>query len=230
MESPKPYGSPSNPLISLSAFVHQNCLRLGAELASRADETKRFAGALTGNWKATANRARRAAAPPNSPFAWFGQPKPALAATATLGPDHVARTLAGTAVYTVSNSNNEFVLISDPDAAKSIGLLCFRQEDAESFLSQVWRFNFFFVYGKINWDVDVKHWFLGYHNICISPDFLYVKLKLVDCNSCLVTSKTWNAPWMLFVCHDMVNLRLNLQLYALKFTGSVAEKRAEKRG
>lgn len=51
--------------------------------------------------------------------------------------DGVAKTLVGTAVYTVSNSSNEFVLMSDPDGVKSIGLLCFRQEDAEAFLSQV---------------------------------------------------------------------------------------------
>lgn len=51
--------------------------------------------------------------------------------------DLVANTLAGTAVYTVSNSNNEFVLMSDPNGVKSIGLLCFRQEDAEAFLAQV---------------------------------------------------------------------------------------------
>ncbi|CBI19527.3 unnamed protein product, partial [Vitis vinifera] len=54
-----------------------------------------------------------------------------------LSSDHVAKSLAGTAVYTVSNSNNEFVLISDPNGIKSIGLLCFRQEDAEAFLAQV---------------------------------------------------------------------------------------------
>ncbi|KAK0577202.1 hypothetical protein LWI29_029544 [Acer saccharum] len=62
-------------------------------------------------------------------------PKQAVAATLTT--DYVAKTLVGTAVYTVSNSNNEFVLISDPNGAKSIGLLCFRQEDAEAFLAQV---------------------------------------------------------------------------------------------
>ncbi|KAH1154473.1 hypothetical protein GLYMA_18G140900v4 [Glycine max] len=50
---------------------------------------------------------------------------------------HVAKSLVGTSIFTVNNSNNEFVLISDPDGAKSIGLLCFRQEDAEAFLAQV---------------------------------------------------------------------------------------------
>ena len=59
-----------------------------------------------------------------------------------LSSDHVAKSLAGTAVYTVSNSNNEFVLISDPNGIKSIGLLCFRQEDAEAFLAQVCLFLF----------------------------------------------------------------------------------------
>lgn len=51
--------------------------------------------------------------------------------------ESVAKTLAGTEVYTVSNSNNEFVLVSDPNGLKSIGLLCFRHEDAEAFLAQV---------------------------------------------------------------------------------------------
>ncbi|XVE70063.1 hypothetical protein DITRI_Ditri10aG0041700 [Diplodiscus trichospermus] len=62
---------------------------------------------------------------------------PKAAVAATLNPEQVAKTLSGTAVYTVSNSNNEFVIISDPNGAKSIGLLCFRQEDAEAFLARV---------------------------------------------------------------------------------------------
>ncbi|KAL6497217.1 Protein TIC 22, chloroplastic [Orobanche gracilis] len=43
---------------------------------------------------------------------------------------------SGTSVYTVSNTNIKFVLISDPDGVKSIRLLCFRREDAEAFLAQ----------------------------------------------------------------------------------------------
>ncbi|KAH9692519.1 protein TIC 22 [Citrus sinensis] len=114
----------TNPLLSLSTFIHQNCLRLGSELSSRLDDTKR-------------TLSRRLQRPPLSvpPFAFLSQPKQALAAT--LSSDFVSKTLAGTAVYTVSNSSNEFVLISDPNGAKSIGLLCFRQEDAEAFLAQV---------------------------------------------------------------------------------------------
>ncbi|XP_073263432.1 protein TIC 22, chloroplastic isoform X2 [Populus alba] len=120
---------PSNPLLSLSTFIHHHCLRLGAEFSSRISDTTRF---LSGNLPPP----RRLRLAPSPPFASVSQPKQ-TAATANLSSDHVAKTLAGTAVYTVSNSNNEFVLISDPNGAKSIGLLCFRQEDAEAFLAQV---------------------------------------------------------------------------------------------
>ncbi|KAH7523617.1 hypothetical protein FEM48_Zijuj06G0030900 [Ziziphus jujuba var. spinosa] len=133
MESPKPCGT-SSPFLSLSTFIHQHCLRIGSEFANRLEDTKRFAGNLAGNWPPAVTRRLRLPRPPPA-FASLLQPKHALAAT--LSSDHVAKTLAGTAVYTVSNSNNEFVLISDPNGAKSIGLLCFRQEDAEAFLAQV---------------------------------------------------------------------------------------------
>lgn len=49
----------------------------------------------------------------------------------------VAKRLEGLAVYTVSNANNEFVLITDSEGDKSIGLFCFRKEDAETMLAQV---------------------------------------------------------------------------------------------
>ncbi|KAG5018360.1 hypothetical protein JHK87_014215 [Glycine soja] len=108
----------SNPLLSFSSFIHQHCVRLGSDLATRLDDTKR----------ALAQSHHNLLFPKNAL---------AHAATATLGSQHVAKSLVGTSVFTVSNSNNEFVLISDPDGAKSIGLLCFRQEDAEAFLAQV---------------------------------------------------------------------------------------------
>ncbi|XP_050943857.1 protein TIC 22, chloroplastic isoform X3 [Cucumis melo] len=130
MEIPKPY-THSNPLISVSSFIHHHCTKLGAELSNRLEDTKRFAGTLARRWPAEAN--------------WRSFPTPAFASlarhthalAATLSSDQVAKSLVGTAVYTVSNSNNEFVLISDPNGAKSIGLLCFRKEDAETFLAQV---------------------------------------------------------------------------------------------
>jgi hypothetical protein len=41
-------------------------------------------------------------------------------------------------VFTVCNSSNEFVLVSDPATGlRSLGLLCFRSEDADSLLSHV---------------------------------------------------------------------------------------------
>lgn len=64
-----------------------------------------------------------------------------------LNANDVAKTLSGTSVYTVSNSNNEFVLISDPsNGTRSLGLLCFRQEDAEALLSQVFALVFKLIY------------------------------------------------------------------------------------
>ncbi|CAI5489383.1 unnamed protein product, partial [Closterium sp. Naga37s-1] len=49
----------------------------------------------------------------------------------------VEKRLEGLAVYTVSNEANEFVLITDAEGSKSIGLFCFRKEDAETLLAQV---------------------------------------------------------------------------------------------
>jgi len=57
-----------------------------------------------------------------------------------LAPDEVARALTGTPVFTVCNSSNEFVLVSDPATGlRSLGLLCFRSEDADALLSHVFR-------------------------------------------------------------------------------------------
>nr|ACG44271.1 tic22 [Zea mays] len=78
-------------------------------------------------------------------------PRPALAAAAartpgpqgaslslSLAPDEVARALTGTPVFTVCNSSNEFVLVSDPATGlRSLGLLCFRSEDTDALLSHV---------------------------------------------------------------------------------------------
>ncbi|XP_047980862.1 protein TIC 22, chloroplastic-like isoform X2 [Salvia hispanica] len=123
-------GPPPNPLLPLSTFFH----RVSTQLATRLDDAKRFAGA-----------ALPAFLPPpplprlSLPFASVSQRqgKQAAATEASLNSAHVARRLAGTSVYTVSNTNNEFVLVSDPEGVKSIGLLCFRREDAEAFLAQV---------------------------------------------------------------------------------------------
>lgn len=52
--------------------------------------------------------------------------------------EQVSKRLDGVPVYTVSNSANEFVLVSDINSQKSLGIFCFRQEDAEALLSQVY--------------------------------------------------------------------------------------------
>ena len=115
-----------NPFLS---FLHHHCTRFASDLSARFEDTKRFAESLT---------TRRFTPPPFASVSQSSKPSSAAGtSTATLNPSHVAKALAGTSVFTVSNTNNEFVLISDPAGDKSIGLLCFRQEDAEAFLAQV---------------------------------------------------------------------------------------------
>lgn len=45
--------------------------------------------------------------------------------------------LAGVPVYALSNSNEQFVLVSGVASGKSLGLLCFKKEDAETLLEQM---------------------------------------------------------------------------------------------
>nr|DAD41311.1 TPA_asm: hypothetical protein HUJ06_015634 [Nelumbo nucifera] len=135
MDFPMPSAAPPHPLLSVSSFIHQHWMRLGAEIASRIEEGKRFVGNVASNWPPL--RRDRSA---SSLFASVSQEswQPKHAFDVALSTEYVAKTLAGTSVYTVSNSNNEFVLISDPNSVKSLGLLCFRQEDAEALLAQVY--------------------------------------------------------------------------------------------
>ncbi|KAI7740506.1 hypothetical protein M8C21_030464 [Ambrosia artemisiifolia] len=133
MESPNP-----NPF----TFFHHHLLRLSSGIATRLDETRRE---LTRTLFPSHphNHFR-----PSIPFASLSQhhrqdddtnniPVGKHVFDVALSSAHVSKTLSGTELYTVSNSDNEFVLISDPNGLKSIGLLCFRQEDAEAFLAQV---------------------------------------------------------------------------------------------
>eukprot|EP00262_Sarcandra_glabra_P011048 TRINITY_DN2674_c1_g1_i3.p1 TRINITY_DN2674_c1_g1~~TRINITY_DN2674_c1_g1_i3.p1 ORF type:complete len:291 (+),score=35.96 TRINITY_DN2674_c1_g1_i3:181-1053(+) len=121
---------PHHPFSSLSAFIHQQCLRFGSEIATKIEDGKRFVSNVVSNRPRRRNFPLFAA---TSPETW----RPNHAFDVALSAEYVAGTLAGTSVYTVSNSNNEFVLISDPNNFKSLGLLCFRQEDAEALLAQV---------------------------------------------------------------------------------------------
>ncbi|KAK3131929.1 hypothetical protein QOZ80_6AG0513490 [Eleusine coracana subsp. coracana] len=103
---------PPNPLAAASSFIHHHLSRLASHLA--------------------APRPALAAAATRAP-----EPKGA-SLSLSLAPDEVARTLTGTPVFTVCNSNNEFVLVSDPATGlRSLGLLCFRSEDADALLSHV---------------------------------------------------------------------------------------------
>lgn len=54
-----------------------------------------------------------------------------------LSTEQVATRLDGVPVYAISNSSNEFVLVTDSNGSKSLGILCFRPDDAEALLAQV---------------------------------------------------------------------------------------------
>ncbi|KAL5225924.1 hypothetical protein ABZP36_012563 [Zizania latifolia] len=116
MSNPVPSSSPSqpssSPLAAASAFLQYHLSRL----------------------------ASRFAAPPRPALAAVHPPPGPQGASLSLAlaPDEVARALTGTPVFTVCNSSNEFVLVSDPATGlRSLGLLCFRSEDADALLTHV---------------------------------------------------------------------------------------------
>lgn len=51
--------------------------------------------------------------------------------------EDIEKRLAGVPVYALSNSSEEFVIVSGQDPDKSLGLLCFKEEDAETLLGQM---------------------------------------------------------------------------------------------
>jgi Tic22-like family len=117
--------SPPNAIAAISSFLHHHL----SQFSARLDQGLRTASASFTSLST----------PPPSLAASIPQPNHAFD-LALSAPD-VAKTLSGTSVYTVSNSNNEFVLISDPsNGMRSLGLLCFREEDAEALLSQAFFF------------------------------------------------------------------------------------------
>ncbi|KAL2900623.1 Protein TIC 22 chloroplastic [Bienertia sinuspersici] len=139
MESPKTPTSShplsSNPFQSLSTFIHH----LTTDLTTQFNNGRKLASNLISSTLSPLPLRTHTTPHPfshSSAFASIAQAKTQF--DASLSSNFVAKTLVGTSVYTVSNTNNEFVLISDPNnGAKSIGLLCFRKEDAEAYLAQV---------------------------------------------------------------------------------------------
>ncbi|KAK9166427.1 hypothetical protein Scep_001618 [Stephania cephalantha] len=135
MDTPTP-PSPAHPLLSVSAFLHHHLHRFGSHFSHRLDGAKQFLGNALLSHFPRPRRHRH-----HSSFASLSSHhqhhRPNHAFDLALTPNFVANTLSGTSVYTVSNSNNEFVLVSDPNSLKSLGLLCFRHEDADALLAQV---------------------------------------------------------------------------------------------
>lgn len=57
--------------------------------------------------------------------------------SASLSIEEIEERLAGVPVYALSNPSEEFVLVSNVDSGKSLGLFCFKEEDAETLLAQM---------------------------------------------------------------------------------------------
>ncbi|KAF7139158.1 hypothetical protein RHSIM_Rhsim07G0228600 [Rhododendron simsii] len=112
MDFPKPSLRSPNPILSLSSFIHQHCHRLGAELTNRLAATwpprQKHVGLLS-----SSSSPPTSSSLPSSPFASVSQQEaaPRHVFDVALSSDVVSKTLAGTSVYTVSNSDNEFVLV-----------------------------------------------------------------------------------------------------------------------
>ncbi|KAL4386293.1 hypothetical protein GQ457_09G016020 [Hibiscus cannabinus] len=58
-------------------------------------------------------------------------------AGAAMPAEKIEERLAGVPVYALSNPEEEFVLVSGVSTTKSLGLLCFKKEDAEALLEQM---------------------------------------------------------------------------------------------
>ncbi|XP_024983579.1 protein TIC 22-like, chloroplastic [Cynara cardunculus var. scolymus] len=54
-----------------------------------------------------------------------------------LSDEDIEKRLAGVPVYALSNSSEEFVVVSGQNTGKSLGLLCFKEEDAKTLLGQM---------------------------------------------------------------------------------------------
>ncbi|CAK7348105.1 unnamed protein product [Dovyalis caffra] len=80
---------------------------------------------------------------PNPPLSsknpsWARIPnEPITQSAAYMSTEAIEERLAGVPVYALSNSNEEFVLVSGLSTGKSLGLFCFKQEDAEALLDQM---------------------------------------------------------------------------------------------
>ncbi|XP_074563412.1 LOW QUALITY PROTEIN: protein TIC 22-like, chloroplastic [Curcuma longa] len=76
---------------------------------------------------------------PSSPGPWasVSLPEDTAGRDKTLSMDAIQERLAGVPVYALSNAEEDFVLVSGVRSGKNLGLLCFKEEDAEALLEQM---------------------------------------------------------------------------------------------
>ncbi|KAI7753864.1 hypothetical protein M8C21_025620 [Ambrosia artemisiifolia] len=73
----------------------------------------------------------------NPIFARITTDKTVATTGAALSDEDIEQRLAGVPVYALSNSSEEFVVVSGQNPVKSLGLLCFKEQDAETLLGQM---------------------------------------------------------------------------------------------
>ncbi|XP_076885607.1 protein TIC 22-like, chloroplastic [Bidens hawaiensis] len=69
--------------------------------------------------------------------AWARIASDKTAVSAAMSDEDIEQRLAGVPVYALSNSSEEFVVVSGNNQEKSLGLLCFKEEDVETLLGQM---------------------------------------------------------------------------------------------
>lgn len=62
---------------------------------------------------------------------------PSAPSSLSLSTEAIEKRLAGIPVYALSNASEEFVLVSGASAQKSLGLFCFKKDDAETLLQHI---------------------------------------------------------------------------------------------
>ncbi|KAL7612481.1 hypothetical protein Lser_V15G06206 [Lactuca serriola] len=73
----------------------------------------------------------------NPLWARIAADKTFVGGSAGMSDQDIEQRLAGVPVYALSNSSEEFVVVSGQNPVKSLGLFCFKEEDAETLLGQM---------------------------------------------------------------------------------------------
>ncbi|XWS35207.1 hypothetical protein CRYUN_Cryun21dG0106400 [Craigia yunnanensis] len=131
---------------------------------------------------------------------------------AALSAEAIEERLAGVPVYALSDSKEEFVLVSGVSTKKSLGLLCFKKEDAETLLEQMKSMDPGMRKGGSKVVAIALNNFFSFFLSFFLSLFLFFSNafdRLNLCTKCTMLSQTWNFVLQVFQLKvDGVALRL----------------------